>query len=75
MESPDGVSKTTFKMMDKEFEIDVKEGQWILVEHGRWTRGVDLEDSNGNTITIRRVEPASVMMSSDERPADTTVAY
>jgi hypothetical protein len=37
-------------------------GDWILVEHGRWTRGYDLELDNGETITLRTVEAESVMM-------------
>jgi co-chaperonin GroES (HSP10) len=49
---------------------DVKVGDWILVEHGRWTRGVTYEDNNGEEIVIRRVEVKSIMMSSDEKPND-----
>ena len=28
----------------------------MLVEHGRWTRGVELEDYEGNKKTLRMVE-------------------
>jgi co-chaperonin GroES (HSP10) len=49
---------------------DVKVGEWILVEHGRWTRGVKVEDTNGDEIIIRRVETKSIMSSSDEKPND-----
>ena len=34
---------------------DVKVGDWICVAHGRWTRGIKVEDS-GEEITIRRVD-------------------
>ena len=44
---------------------DVKVGQWILVEHGRWTRGLELVDENGPR-TIRKIDPNCVMMVSDE---------
>jgi co-chaperonin GroES (HSP10) len=27
--------------------IDVKEGQWILIEHGRWTRKIKIDDGEG----------------------------
>jgi co-chaperonin GroES (HSP10) len=49
---------------------DVKVGDWILVEHGRWTRGVQLEDENGNIATIRRVETTSILAVSDHLPTD-----
>lgn len=51
-------------------QTDVKVGEWILVEHGRWTRGVTVEDENGNEIIIRRVETKSIMMVTDEKPND-----
>lgn len=49
---------------------DVKVGEWILVEHGRWTRGITVEDENGDEIIIRRVEVKSIMASADEKPSD-----
>ena len=44
---------------------DVKVGQWILVAHGRWTRGMDIEDENGKT-TIRKIDPKDILLISDE---------
>jgi co-chaperonin GroES (HSP10) len=49
---------------------DVRVGEWILVEHGRWTRGFTVKDENGSTINVRRVDPAGVMISADEKPND-----
>lgn len=49
---------------------DVSVGDWILVEHGRWTRGITYQDESGNDIIIRRVEVKSIMMASEERPSD-----
>jgi len=49
---------------------DVAVGDWILIEHGRWTRGIKVEDSDGSEIEIRMVENDSIMMISDEKPAD-----
>lgn len=46
---------------------DVQVGQWILVEHGRWTRGLPVE-MNGEKITIRRVDPACIIGVQDEQP-------
>lgn len=50
---------------------DIKIGDWICVEHGRWTRGLDIEDETGK-ITLRRVDPKDVMMTADEKPDDLT---
>ena len=50
---------------------DIKVGTWICVEHGRWTRGIDIEDENGKQ-TLRRVDPKDIMMESDELPQDVT---
>lgn len=51
---------------------DVKVGDWVLVEHGRWTRGIDLitEDEHGNEIktTIRMVENKAMLCITDEKP-------
>ena len=50
---------------------DVTPGQWVCVEHGRWTRGIDVEDEAGK-ITLRRVDPKDIMMVSDQQPDDDT---
>jgi hypothetical protein len=46
---------------------DIKIGQWILVAHGRWTRGVTIEDQSGE-VTIRRIDPNDILLVSDEEP-------
>ena len=50
---------------------DVRVGEWILVAHGRWTRGLDIEDDSGKR-TIRKIDPKDILMSADERPQDVT---
>jgi co-chaperonin GroES (HSP10) len=50
---------------------DVKPGDWICVAHGRWTRGIDVEDETGKK-TLRRVDPADIMLISDQQPQDDT---
>jgi len=52
---------------------DVAPGQWILVEHGRWTRGVKIEDDAGER-TIRRVDTNDILLVSDEQPSDETMS-
>ena len=49
---------------------DVKVGEWILVEHGRWTRGMTVEDQAGKEVVIRGIENKSIMMSADTPPND-----
>ena len=51
---------------------DVKVGEWILVEHGRWTRGVTVELEDGTDITIRRVDLKGILIVTDDNPGDNT---
>jgi hypothetical protein len=56
---------------------DVEVGQWICVAHGRWTRGVDIDDGSGPTKrTIRKIDPADILLiaDGDERPQDDTMS-
>ncbi len=46
---------------------DVVPGQWVLIEHGRWSRGVKIR-KEGQEITIRRADPKAIIFVSDERP-------
>lgn len=48
---------------------DVKVGEWLYIEHGRWTRGLDLEDDEGNKVTIHRIDETGILMVSDEKPS------
>lgn len=50
---------------------DVAVGQWVCVAHGRWTRGIDVEDESGKR-TLRRVDPKDIMLISDEPVQDDT---
>ena len=50
---------------------DVQVGEWVCVAHGRWTRGIDIEDETGKH-NLRRVDPKDILMSADEQPDDLT---
>lgn len=52
---------------------DVHVGQWICVEHGRWTRGIKIEDDTG-VHTVRRVDTKDIMLISDEYVQDDTMS-
>ena len=48
-------------------------GDWLLVEHGRWTRGVDIDNGN-EELTLRMVEAESVLAYSEEKPDDVYIS-
>lgn len=50
-------------------QTDVKEGQWILIEHGRWTRKIKIDDGDGPK-EIQKVEVKSILAVADEKPND-----
>lgn len=55
-------------------QADVHEGQWVCVAHGRWTRGVTIDDGQGEK-TVRRIDPEDILLVSDEPPgADDTMS-
>ena len=49
--------------------INVKEGQWVLIEHGRWTRKMKIDDGQGEK-EFQKVEVKSIIAVTDERPKD-----
>jgi len=49
---------------------DVNVGDWVLVAHGRWTRGLDLEDENGK-LTVRKIDPKDILLVSDDEECPT----
>ena len=52
---------------------DVSVGQWICVAHGRWTRGVKIQQ-DGQDITIRKIDPKDILLVSDQEPQDDTMS-
>ena len=48
-------------------QTDYVEGQWILIEHGRWSRGLEVE-VDGEEFTLRRIDPKCVLLVSDTEP-------
>lgn len=42
-------------------------GDWVLVDHGRWTRSVNIDDGNGEK-ELRMIETESILMWSDSKP-------
>lgn len=54
-----------------EYIGEIKENDWILVSHGRWSRGIEIEDENGAK-TIRRVDTNDILLVSDAPMDDET---
>ena len=55
-------------------QADIVVGQYILVEHGRWTRGVELVDPDTNeSVTIRMVDNNDILAVSDTPMEDIAV--
>ena len=42
-------------------------GDWVLIEHGRWTRGISIE-TESDKLEIRMVENESILAVSDQKP-------
>jgi co-chaperonin GroES (HSP10) len=54
---------------------DYQVGDWILIEHGRWTRGIDIGPSEEEKTTIRMVDKECILMWSTEKPNDVYIAH
>ena len=54
---------------DPQLEI----GKWILISHGRWTRGITVETPLGKQ-TLRKVDPGDILLVSDEPMEDETMS-
>ena len=51
----------------------VREGQWVLIEHGRWTRGLKVR-VDGEEMTIRKIDPRAIIFVSDVPHEDQTIS-
>ena len=49
---------------------DVVNGEWILMEHGRWGRAFDLDLEGQDTIRLWRADPEAILAVSDEKPKE-----
>ena len=73
LRSDDGKSHGVHPRWGKVYKIgpeqqDVKIGQWILIEHGRWTRKIRIHDGESEK-DIWRVDPNGIMAISNEEPS------
>jgi len=52
-------------------QTDVTVGQYVLVSHGRWTRGIKIEIDDKD-ITLRRIDNNDILLVSDITQVDDT---
>lgn len=65
-----GIYPRWAKVYDKgpENKDEYNVGDWILIEHGRWTRAMKVQSNGDDAIEIRMVDAANVLATSDKRP-------
>lgn len=51
---------------------EVRPGQWILVEHGRWTRKVKINDGE-SVKSIQKIDTEAILAVSDDTPTSADV--
>jgi co-chaperonin GroES (HSP10) len=49
---------------------DIKQGQYVLVPHGRWSRGLDVEGTNRKEDFIFNIDAESALGTQDSNPLD-----
>lgn len=55
---------------------DVVPGQWVLVEHGRWTPGVNIDDDRiSEDDKVWQIDPAGILGISDVEPDNRGTGY
>jgi len=51
-------------------QTDVKVGEWILLEHGRWTRVFEYENADESITELHVADNKGIMLVADEKPND-----
>jgi len=49
---------------------DVAVGQWILVEHGRWTMTIELKQDDGSVFKFQMIDYNGIIGVQDEAPTE-----
>jgi hypothetical protein len=73
MGKSEGIVPRWFQVFEVGPDVNwVNPGEWVLVEYGRWTDGIPVQDdrfnTEGNIKTVWKVEPKSCLAVSDEKP-------
>jgi co-chaperonin GroES (HSP10) len=54
---------------------EIKVGDWICVEHGRWTRGMEVRTEEDEILNLWSVDPDAIILVSEERPVEFAKRY
>ena len=49
---------------------DIKPGEWILCEHGRWTMRITIKDDEGKDFQFVKIDPNGIIGVQSEEPTD-----
>ena len=52
---------------------DIQVGQYIMIAHGRWTRGITIDTPEGEKV-IRKVDNNDILLVSEDKPQDETMS-
>ena len=69
----EGIVPRWFRVFEVGSDIDwIKPGQWVYVEYGRWTEGIEVEDdrfdTENNKKKIWKIDPNACLLVSDIEP-------
>lgn len=69
----EGIVPRWFRVFEVGSDIDwIQPGQWVYVEYGRWTEGIEVEDerfdTENNKKKIWKIDPNACLLVSDEEP-------
>lgn len=74
----EGIVPRWFRVFEVGSDINwIQPGQWVYVEYGRWTEGIEVEDdrfdTENNKKKIWKIDPNACLLVSDEAPSNTIV--
>ena len=48
---------------------DIKEGDWVLIDHGRWARSFDISPDGEQSFKVNRIDyPEAILVVADKKP-------
>lgn len=68
-----GITPRWMQVFELGSEIDwLQTGQWVLVEYGRWTESIEMQDdrfdTDDNKMDVWKVDPKGCLAVADEKP-------
>ena len=51
-------------------QTDVKVGEWVLMEHGRWSRAAEYENEDGTITKIQKADTKAMLVVAKKKPND-----